>query len=277
MRGNKSLQITYTSQQNTDKAYAQRAWKNSTWNAGGRPGEIAKSTKDHLTLDSHFRILRFDWTQIKTAKMKVVFFACHARSYVTCPFNSLFSYFVTNGHRDMRASFLFPDLCDVKQPSSKIGGMFGEFYNDADNELKRMIPADLTGAVRPLSVSMQEDKTLFCVCRVTVSELPTWLRVQKSTASDFRRQRKLVGAQSTHTHTHTYTHTHRWMGPNRNISALRIHAQHPEHTSKSCMVFERVSSCTWMWLLRGHGGSGPAERGACKLRHGARSERREID
>ncbi len=147
----------YTPQRNTEKAYAQRAWKNSTWNAGGRPGEIAKSMKDQLSLDTHFRLLRFDWTQIKTAKMKVIFLACHAKSYVTCPFNSLFSYFVTNGHTTMKDDYLFPDLCEVKQPSTKIGKVFSEFYGDDENEYKKWIPSDLTGSVRSLSVSVCRD------------------------------------------------------------------------------------------------------------------------
>ena len=106
------------------------------------------STREHLSFDSEFRNLRFDWSMIKTGKMKTVFFNNHATSYVTCVFNALHAYFVTTGSQAQIGNFLFGDLCQVQQPSNKIGKIYAEFYADEDNPFKSDVPTGMTGSVR---------------------------------------------------------------------------------------------------------------------------------
>jgi hypothetical protein len=140
---------TCLTQNNKPKDYGMRAAKNCTWNAAGRAGEISKSKcREHLSLDRHFRKIRMDWTQVKTGKMKVVFFASHAYSYVCCVFNSLLSHLVVNRGTQTRGDYLFPDLCEQKQPSHKMTKLWKDFYEDVQNEHKIYTPTGITAAVR---------------------------------------------------------------------------------------------------------------------------------
>ena len=72
-----------------------------------------------------------------------VIFNNHATSYVTCVFSALHAYFVTTGSQAQIANFLFGDLCQVQQPSNKIGKIYAEFYADEDNPFKSDVPAGI--------------------------------------------------------------------------------------------------------------------------------------
>jgi hypothetical protein len=145
----------HNTQKNVASAYAKRCWKLCTWYGGGRVGEVAVATTEHLAFDSEFRNLRVDWQQVKTGKMKTVFWNNHATSYVSCVYNALHSYFVSSSHCQTRGKFLFADLCEVKQASNKIGKMYTEFYNDPENHFKLQVPAGMTGSVRVHSISRE--------------------------------------------------------------------------------------------------------------------------
>ncbi len=93
-----------------------------------------------------------DWTQVKTGKMKVVYFTSHANSYVTCAFNSLLSHFVVNGNAQTRGDYVFPALCDQDQPNHKMTKLWKDFYDDDENEFKKYTPAGITAAVRQFGV-----------------------------------------------------------------------------------------------------------------------------
>jgi hypothetical protein len=125
-----------------------RAAKNLTWNACGRAGEIAKADcKEHLSYDRYFRKLRMDWTQVKTGKLKVVFFTAHATSYVVCAVNSLFCHLVVNGHAVTKGNFLFPELCDAGQPSQRMTKLWKDFYDDESNVFSQYAPEGLTAGI----------------------------------------------------------------------------------------------------------------------------------
>jgi hypothetical protein len=135
-------------QKNKGKDYAMRAAKNLTWNACGRAGEIAKADcKEHLSFDRYFRKLRMDWTQVKTGKLKVVFFTAHATSYVVCAVNSLVCHLAVNGHTVTKANFLFPELCDNGQPSQRMTKLWKDFYEDEENVFSQYAPEGMTAGV----------------------------------------------------------------------------------------------------------------------------------
>ena len=104
-------------------------------------------TTDHLSFDSEFRNLRADWTQVKTGKLKVVFWNNHAQGYVACPFNAFFGHLVTSRSDSMIQNFIFTELCTVLQPSTKIGETYREFYSDVENPFLNDVPVGITGSV----------------------------------------------------------------------------------------------------------------------------------
>ena len=103
--------------------------------------------REHLSFDSEFRALRADWTQVKTGKLKVVFWNNHAKDYVACPFNAFYAHLVTSRAQQPVGSFLFADLCELHSPSTKIGESYREFYADLDNPFVSDVPSDITGSV----------------------------------------------------------------------------------------------------------------------------------
>jgi hypothetical protein len=135
------------SQKNQKKYFARRWYQDASWYSAGRVGEIAKMTADHLTFDSEFRNLRADWTQLKTGKMKVIFWNNHATDYVACPLNALYAHLVTSRTDQPRDNFLFVELCDLQKPSNKIGESYRDFYADEENPFLNDVPAGITGSV----------------------------------------------------------------------------------------------------------------------------------
>jgi hypothetical protein len=129
----------------TTASLAKRWYLNGTGYAGGRSGEISKTLYSHITMNTAFGCLTFDWTQEKTGKMKSVSFFSRS-DYVTDPLHCFVLYlWSTHMKAKLNDDFVHDELCQLNNPSTKINEIFKDFYEA--NPAGLTLPAGLTSKV----------------------------------------------------------------------------------------------------------------------------------
>ena len=88
-----------------------------TWLAVGRSGEAAGSTWANLTWDYEFECMCLLWTEMKTGTQTELPFVCDASTPEMDVFLNMSAFLIVGGSDN---EYLFPDLYQLKTPSSKM-------------------------------------------------------------------------------------------------------------------------------------------------------------
>ena len=97
------------------------------YQAVGRGGELAKSTYQHLGCDDEFGGAVYNWNQVKTSKVKFLNVVTHRDSVELCALHSQAAYFVATSLTREDGDFIYPELCNLSEPASKLNEIFPAF------------------------------------------------------------------------------------------------------------------------------------------------------
>ena len=145
----------------------------SLWQVAGRSGEIATLSYNKLEWDEHFKCVFVEVNQLKTTKTKKVVFSAGAHRHL-CWFTAFGDRLCSESVSDKKpdeigTTWLFPDLCDLYSPGTKIGDYIKALLPSAG---KAKCYALKDYAVKTLPVDINAASIRRGCCNTLHSEMP---------------------------------------------------------------------------------------------------------